>query len=665
MSFSYKKITSSDINVTKYKSNKSFKVNFNELNDNGINIYAGENTPVNTINSFDPINDNKTTNNEYRRLIFDSIKKLFYQNYIENDGIFTTSSSYEEYPQTTLYSGSYTTNLRRIGNITGSSFQGINSIYNGALYDEDALYDESAYSSGQGTIISVISIDKNIYGSNIKPSSFILESGSFYIRDDGEGNIFDYGNLENYNTIIESGIPTAIYVGNIFYSHGLIILTNPEYICAIDLPPIAINNYYTYNNLNQPVNFDILENDFSDCGGINYSSINLIPLSSSFPDCYIGGDTLLYIIQNQQSFIPGNYQIGYQIENNIGLLSNIATINIVITADELKVNNIQTEKVCPGISTLTSYSFDINGGVPEYSFSFDNTNYTNISGFYNIEVTGSINSNNNTLYIKDYIGNIISQSISFFHDEIDVDMTINNSPSCTTSGSIIVSSSNAIKFIVGVNPTEYTIPNLITLSTGSNYITLYDNNNCSITSSFNIGQNPPFTYTIVTSSISCYNNDNGTININYTENDTDIVSIEVIYPNTSSSIYNTSSLLLEDLVSGSYNIIIDNQTCIQSSNVILTSPGLFVISATASYDNECYSTINFNISGGVSPYTYNIISPSTVYVSDSSSITLYSDGLNAMTVIASVIDASGCVSNIVNPEVYGRVNIYSGSYCEQ
>lgn len=106
---------------------------------------------------------------EYRDLVFNSIRHLYYS------GVHTgaeSSSSYEDYKQTTLYSSS-TRNL-------------------------DA-------------VATVIAIPREIVGSAIKPGSFqITLSGSTYL-DDGEGAIKNSSNTR---------------IGDIIYTHGLSVLTD-------------------------------------------------------------------------------------------------------------------------------------------------------------------------------------------------------------------------------------------------------------------------------------------------------------------------------------------------------------------------------------------------------------------------------------------------------
>ena len=115
MNSSFKSIES--LYITPKVVNKDCNINYL---DNNIKLYFGENIPVNVNNTFDPINDDKTTNDEYKRLIFNSVKKLFYSNYIS--GSFLTGSRYYNYEQSTLFSGSFNTTVRDLKDIPGISF---------------------------------------------------------------------------------------------------------------------------------------------------------------------------------------------------------------------------------------------------------------------------------------------------------------------------------------------------------------------------------------------------------------------------------------------------------------------------------------------------------------------------------------------------------------
>lgn len=92
------------------------------------------------------------------------------------------------------------------------------------------------------TSASVISIPQKLYGERIKPGSVTItdDSGdtSLSIKDDGDGNLYDFnysssfvkfksGSAANgkfdYNEITDS---TGSVVGNIFYEHGVLVMTD-------------------------------------------------------------------------------------------------------------------------------------------------------------------------------------------------------------------------------------------------------------------------------------------------------------------------------------------------------------------------------------------------------------------------------------------------------
>lgn len=665
MSFAYKKIHPENVTISPYYANKQYNFDISNISGSGITLYFGEYTINDIINYFDPVNDNQTSNNEYKRLIFNSVKHLFYKNYIDS-GSLITSSSYYDYPQTTLYSGTFDTNLRRISKESGSSFQGVNSIYNDSnVYDNTSLYDETFFDAYRGSLVTIISIDKNLYGNNILPNTFLLESGSYYVKDDGEGNVFDYTTEENYNEIIESGIPTAIYIGNIFYSLGLVVVTNQDYICLLGSPPTAINNYYTELNVSRSINYDITENDYSDCGGIDFSSVVLIPIEGyDFPDSFIGVDGFLYLVDNQTSYVPGSYKIGYTVNNNTGLQSNLGYIYLNIIQQKLEINNLNVGKICNNTTGSVSYSFDIDYGVPVYSYSFDNINYTSIPGFNNITVTGSTSTSSSILYVRDYINNIVSTSFNAFGEPIIYNFNVKSLPSCDISGGIFtVTSSNASYFKIDSNPTQYPITSSVKVSNGSHYVYLYNNEGCVVTSSFSSSNLPPYSYSTSTINSTCLSS--GTLKVNnfqgtYSNN----ISIRIIKPDLTTSSYNTSSLSLNNLTSGSYSIQTYDGYCHQTSSIIIGGFSEMILSSSVDYSNPCFTNIIINVSGGIAPYIYQIQTPGGLYNSDTNNIQLYYDNLNPLIATASVTDNNGCKKTIYQ-EVYGRQYIYSGSYCEQ
>ena len=82
-----------------------------------------------------------------------------------------------------LYYSNYTSSTNPSNAIESGSFEN---------YNQSTLF----FTKSLGDNVTTISIPRNIYGENIKPTTFQFNSGSsFYITDDGEGNLFASGTV--------------------------------------------------------------------------------------------------------------------------------------------------------------------------------------------------------------------------------------------------------------------------------------------------------------------------------------------------------------------------------------------------------------------------------------------------------------------------------------
>lgn len=636
MSFSYKTLSSNDITLTSYIANKQWEVNNSIFSQNGITIYMGENTPITATSPFDPINDPQNPNGNYRRLIYDSIKFLYYQNYISgyNSGDFFHSSSYFNYEQSTLESG---------------------SIRN--------------FPTSEGNRILVLSIDQNIYGSGLSPNSFNISGsqGDFYIIDDGEGNLFDNINYD--------------YVGNIFYSQGLVVITNKDYFCAIgDIYPVAVNDYLTYLNTTTPPSLNIISNDICDCFSILKGSFFSSSISGyTFPNfTYSTSSGIINITPNQISMIPGHYKLGYTVSSSEGLGSNLGIIDLNITSKPLEISSITSSLKCYGNSTLTPVTFSINYGVPYYSYSLDNgITYTGVNSLYNVTISGSVTaSNNNIIYIKDYLGDVVTSSFSTWYPEITAYTQITKLPCSTTSqnGIIYVSSSTAISASIG--STRLRLPNSFSsIGTGSIVLGLTSSFGCTTSSIIQVGVYPALTASVTQSNVSCYGGNNGYLEVNFTN----VIDNSLVFLTdpTSSLIYNgipindflNNSVTASNLGTGSYSLqlivsdaVTQCQNYTSSFNITSSSPILFNV--TASYINSCSNQIIFNTTGGNGTYIYYAVNTGSNIQYSSTISPLDLGSTNGGTFSTFVIDSNNCVSTSSLLNVYGRTYIYSGSSCE-
>jgi len=208
MSGAFKTLKASDVQTLPYAANKLWQVTTASYSTLGIKIFVGQNI---TSSVFYSSSDAKTTDSalgatQYRRLVYNSIKQLYYSNYLSSSYQLYSSSA-DNFEQTTI---NYQKTLYPLG-----VYQ---QWYNGAI---------KFFPTASDSIIRVLSIPQDIFGSKIVPGTFNITSSGYNINDDKEGNLFD-----NNQTL----------VGNIIYPHGLAIITNPNYMILF---PTASNDNIT------------------------------------------------------------------------------------------------------------------------------------------------------------------------------------------------------------------------------------------------------------------------------------------------------------------------------------------------------------------------------------------------------------------------------------
>lgn len=192
----YKSLTVQDIIISPLEANKSFTFYGNELTGSSVLIdrYLGKNLT----SSFNPSTDPTTgyiVTGSFQRLIYDSVRHLYYTNFLSSStGDLASTSS--------IVFGFDTNGNRTIGSSHTTNY------YN---YLQSTLLQSRYFPTASDSIIGVISIPQNLFGDQIKPGSFYLSANSGSFTDDGNGNLV-------YS--VDSTIR-----GNIIYQHGLILLT--------------------------------------------------------------------------------------------------------------------------------------------------------------------------------------------------------------------------------------------------------------------------------------------------------------------------------------------------------------------------------------------------------------------------------------------------------
>lgn len=208
----FKQFLTSDIIVSPLEVNKGFKFTLTD----GIPLYGdaiyGDDyyggTPEESIiiDRFkgvkgDFLTNKDTTgidNTEYQVLIYDSIKELYYSNYL--------SSS--------LHSMASTSSIVPGADEAGNVLVGDVHTTNHHNYLGTDLTIPRFIPTSSGDIIGIISIPSRLFGDKLLPGSIRITSGGFTLLDDGEGTLY-----------VDSTTPGSNY-GNVIYEHGLITFTN-------------------------------------------------------------------------------------------------------------------------------------------------------------------------------------------------------------------------------------------------------------------------------------------------------------------------------------------------------------------------------------------------------------------------------------------------------
>lgn len=202
----YKQLLASDIIVTPFEVNKAFIFRGAAAftgSDVGIDRFLGQN--IQGLFSLSESTTGQVTS-EYRRLIYNSVKELYFSNYLSSSYGDAVSVPYN-------IPGNDATGDVLVGP-TSSAGRYENYLQNTLTY---ARY----FPTASNAIIGVISIPSKLFGEKIQPGSFRFRGPSGSISDDGNGNLVT---------------PNNRLCGIITYQHGIVVITSegsPEAIYGI------------------------------------------------------------------------------------------------------------------------------------------------------------------------------------------------------------------------------------------------------------------------------------------------------------------------------------------------------------------------------------------------------------------------------------------------
>lgn len=204
------RLNKQDAFIDSYVAHKSWVIDSASFSEYGIEVLIAETGSSETIFSSGSSATTGTNLNQYRELVHSSIQQLYYS------GVFTSAlptSSYEDYKQTTLY----TSSLRNLGD-------------RALLVTIPQNIFGNAIKPGTFAMGSNAPIQNYISGGYINTGYFTTSSGITYnVFDDGEGALLESGSL--------------LRVGDIIYPHGVLVVTDPASITAVE-------NSLTFSNFN-------------------------------------------------------------------------------------------------------------------------------------------------------------------------------------------------------------------------------------------------------------------------------------------------------------------------------------------------------------------------------------------------------------------------------
>ncbi len=188
----YKSLTTSDVIVTPFKTNKSFYfqgASTLTASNAGIDRFLGKN--ITYVSGSDTTGQITT---QSQALIYNSTKQLYYTNYLRgSDGSLVLTSSIG------------IDGVRRGQNGTQPSYEN---------YLPNTLLADRYFPTASLDKIGVMSIPSNLFGEYIKPGTFSYTNTHTTYTDDGEGGL----------------ISGSTKVGDIIYEHGMVIYTHNEKI---------------------------------------------------------------------------------------------------------------------------------------------------------------------------------------------------------------------------------------------------------------------------------------------------------------------------------------------------------------------------------------------------------------------------------------------------
>jgi hypothetical protein len=330
------------------------------------------------------------------------------------------------------------------------------------------------------------------------------------------------------------------------------------------------------------------------CNGDSSGSASVLVSGGTPPYSYSWSNNLSLNSPTQTNLCSGNYNISVTDSNQCTVSNGISVAqpNLYLT------HNIWNLK-CYGGNDGALYSH-ASFGTPPYIYS--------LNGLF--QTTGDffgLSAGNYTVTATDSLSCTITFSFTITQPPplvINNITTTNETCFGQHNGSITISASGGtsqLTYFLG-GTTQYT-GSFTSLYAGTYFVLVTDHNGCSTpVQPVTITQPALITTSVNAINPNCYNSLNGLINASITGG-----VLPVMYCLNSGSFQQNN--IFSNLGAGNYLLIVrDNNSCMDSSNIILTQPAQLVLTATFS-NSVCYNdvsgTASVTANGGTPPYSFH------------------------------------------------------------
>ncbi len=328
------------------------------------------------------------------------------------------------------------------------------------------------------------------------------------------------------------------------------------------------------------------------CNAQNNGAINLTVTGGTGAYTYNWGGGITS--QNRTNLTAGNYSVTVNDAN-----SCTATIAATVTQPSTLSTTLSPSNVSCFAGNNGSITSATTGGTSPYNYLWNdanvNANRSSLSaGTYSVTVSDA-----NACSVS------ATTTVAQPTTAVSVNVTSASSLNCygNNNGTINISANGGVPAYTYLWGDGSTLQNRTNMMGGSYFVTATDQHGCSATTSATITQpsSPLSIDTMIATNVLCYGAATGAITI-------------TVSGGTSPYTYNWGGGIITpnrtNIAAGTYSVTVtDNKGCSASSSAIITQPASAVSVATVVTSTTCNGgsngAITANVSGGISPYTFN------------------------------------------------------------